>query len=118
MKLLITTQIQENYGAHDWDGEGACPQYWKFKGGNDYKYDLGSVVRNAEALAELVEHFRGQIDHDSVGYREYIIGWDVVADDYLTEFEQSQLDYEGEIQYPARVLELKEELSPFETMNS
>lgn len=33
MQLLITTQIQENYGAHDWDGEGACPQYWKFKGG-------------------------------------------------------------------------------------
>jgi hypothetical protein len=31
MQLLITTQTQENYGAHDWDGEGACPQYWKFK---------------------------------------------------------------------------------------
>jgi hypothetical protein len=107
MQLLITTQVQENYGAHDWDGEGQCPQYWKFKGGQDYKYDLGSVVRNAEALAELVEHFRGQIDHDSVGYREYIIGWDVVADDYLTEFEQSQLDYEGSIRYPATRLTLE-----------
>ena len=108
MKLMITTQIQENYGAHDWDGEGACPQYWKFKGGNDYKYDLGSVTRNTEALQELVEHFRGQIDHDSVGYREYIIGWEVVADDYLTEFERSQLEYEGKITYRTRELTLEE----------
>ena len=30
-KLLITTQVYENYGSHDWDGEGECPQYWKAK---------------------------------------------------------------------------------------
>ena len=35
-KLLITTQTYENYGAHDWDGTGQCPQYWKAKGGSDY----------------------------------------------------------------------------------
>jgi hypothetical protein len=40
MKLLITTQNLENYGAHDWDGVGECPQYWKAKGGSDY------VVKN------------------------------------------------------------------------
>ena len=32
----IFTQIIENYGAHDWDGEGECPQYWKKKGGNTF----------------------------------------------------------------------------------
>ena len=26
-------QVCENYGAHAWDGEGECPQYWKDKGG-------------------------------------------------------------------------------------
>lgn len=36
MKLVIYTQIRENYGAHDWDGEGECPQYWKNKGGEVY----------------------------------------------------------------------------------
>jgi hypothetical protein len=30
--LQITTQYDENYGAHDWNGEGECPQYWKNKG--------------------------------------------------------------------------------------
>jgi hypothetical protein len=106
MQLLITTQTQENYAAHDWDGQGTCPQYWKFKGGQDYKYDLGPVARNAEALAELVEHFRSEIEEDNDYYRNHIIGWEVVADDYLTEFEQSQLEYEGRIAYPATRLTL------------
>lgn len=36
MKLAIYTQYRENYGAHTWNGEGECPQYWKFKGGDTY----------------------------------------------------------------------------------
>jgi len=106
MKLLITTQIQENYGAHDWDGVGECPQYWKFKGGNDYKYDLGSVARDAEALRDLAHNFILNIEGSNEYFREYVINWEVVADDYLTEFERSQLEYDGEIRYPAKVLEL------------
>jgi hypothetical protein len=108
MKLMITTQVQENYGAHDWDGEGACPQRWKFKGGNDYSYALGSHVRNTEALAELVQALRDQIECDDIGYREYILGWSVESDDYLTDFEQSQLDYEGKITYRTQELKLLE----------
>jgi hypothetical protein len=107
MQLLITTQTQENYGAHDWDGEGACPQYWKFKGGQDYKYSLGSTLRNADTIQEIVEYFRPRIEEDNQYYRNHIIGYEVVADDYLTEFEQSQLEYEGRIAYPATRLELE-----------
>jgi hypothetical protein len=107
MQLLITTQTQENYGAHDWDGEGACPQYWKFKGGQDYKYALGSTLRNADTIQEIVEYFRPRIEEDNDYYRNHIIGYEVVADDYLTEFEQSQLEYEGRIAYPATRLELE-----------
>ncbi len=33
---IVTTQYRENYGAHQWDGEGECPQYWKNKGGDTY----------------------------------------------------------------------------------
>jgi hypothetical protein len=108
MQLLITTQTQENYGAHDWDGEGACPQYWKFKGGQDYKYDLGQFGRSEEAITELVMALREQIEEDNDYYRNHIIGYQVVADDYLTEFERSQLEYEGSITYPATRLTLKE----------
>jgi hypothetical protein len=108
MKLMISTQVQENYGAHDWNGVGECPQRWKFKGGNDYSYALGLYTRNDQALAELVEALRGQIEEDNTGYREYIMGWSVESDNYLTDFEQSQLDYEGKITYRTQELTLLE----------
>ena len=111
MQLLITTQTQENYGAHDWDGKGACPQYWKFKGGQDYKYALGAHGRSEEALTELVMALRGQIEEDNDYFRNTIIGWTVVADGYLTEFERSQLEYEGRIAYPATQLTLDKEIA-------
>ncbi len=50
---LITTQYRENYGAHDWDGTGDCPQYWKNKGGYDY------MIKGAPSLMDA-EHF---VDH-------------------------------------------------------
>ena len=108
MKLMITTQVQENYGAHDWDGTGECPQYWKFKGGSDYSYNLGPVMRNTEALAELVHVLSQQVETDNEGFREYVIGWTVESDDYLTDFEQSQLEYDGKITYRTTELKLPE----------
>ena len=100
MKLLITTQVYENYGAHDWDGVGACPSYWKAKGGSDY------VVKNINVnqVTETVMGVRGQIEEDNDHFRETIIDFRLVKDDYLTEFEQSQLDYEGSIRFPAKEL--------------
>jgi len=108
MKLHIVTQVEENYGAHDWDGTGQCPQYWKMKGSNDYMFDLGPAGRSEEALDELAEMFRGQIEENNEGYREYIIGYGQVEDNFLTDFEKSQLEYDGEIAYPARQLQLEE----------
>lgn len=36
IRIVFATQYLENYGAHDWDGEGKCPQRWKPKGGATY----------------------------------------------------------------------------------
>jgi len=98
LKLLITTQVYENYGAHDWDGVGECPQYWKAKGGSDY------VVKkiNTNKVTETVMGVRSQIEQDNHAFREKIIDWSIVADNALTEFEQSQLDYEGKIRYASK----------------
>ena len=102
-KLLIQTQVMENYGAHDWDGEGECPQYWKAKGGNDY------VVKNVDEcdmVDIIVDRVRGQIEQNNDGFREYIVSYSIVADDFLTDFEQRQLRWEGRIIYPAQELQL------------
>ena len=98
-KLLITTQVYENYGAHDWDGVGECPQYWKAKGGNDY---VVKKFKDINRVTETVMAIRGQIECDDRFYREKIIDWSIVADDHLTEFEQSQLNYEGKIRYGSK----------------
>ena len=103
MKLLITTQNLENYGAHDWDGVGECPQYWKAKGGSDY---VVKNFTNFNNTTEVVMALRGQIEEDSEYFRSSIIDWEIVADDFLTEFEQDQLNYEGKIRFVAKELVL------------
>lgn len=95
-KLLITTQVLENYGDAD-------KPYWKAKGGDDY------VVKNIDLVkfddvAHLVDSFRSEVEINTEYYREHIIGWSIEADDYLTQFERDQMRYEGKITFPAREL--------------
>ena len=98
-KLLISTQVYENYGAHDWEGVGECPQHWKAKGGSDY------VVKKFKGDATTaVMCLRTQIECDNEHIRETIIDFCVVPDNYLTEYEQAQLDYEGAIVYSPQEL--------------
>lgn len=96
-KLLITTQVQENYG-------DAKNPYWKNKGGCDY------VVRNYTGgkvpAVSYLQALANQVECDNEMFREWVLDVTVVADDYLTEFERSQLEYEGKIAYPAKELSL------------
>ena len=74
MKLVIHTQFKENYGAHTWDGEGECPQYWKFKGGDTY------VVEGATDKA-LLPQLRELLEYKDDGSEEYILDADIMEDD-------------------------------------
>jgi hypothetical protein len=105
MKLMITTQYMENYGAHDWDGEGECPQYWKFKGGEDYFFRLLSESWDIPKLVDALST-KFKLEWSDNYSRQYVVGYKVVEDDYMTEFERSQLEYEGKITYPAKILEV------------
>ncbi len=102
-KLLIITQVYENYA---WREDGTIgtgtEAYWKAKGGSEY------VIRNIDInrVQELAEVARAQVEQANDYYTETVIGWEVVADDYMTEFERDQLEYEGKIEYPAKELEV------------
>ena len=74
MKLVIQTQYKENYGAHDWDGQGECPQYWKFKGGDTF------VVKGVDNK-DLVPTLRGLIEYSDDHQEEYILSADIMEDD-------------------------------------
>ena len=73
MKLVINTQYRENYGAHDWDGQGECPQYWKFKGGSTY------VVPNILGESpDIMKRVRPLIEYGNHGSEEYILDYEIV----------------------------------------
>ena len=93
-KLYIFTQNYENYGSEN-------DPYWKAKGGTDYfVYDFDGDEATTIMLV------RDQIECDNPFYRSQIAGWEVVPNDYMTEFEKDQLDYEGSIRFPARVISI------------
>ena len=71
MKLVIQTQFRENYGAHDWDGRGECPQYWKCKGGSTYIVDVNLQEAQDVAFYKSVEKC---IEHKSDYAEEFILG--------------------------------------------
>src|SRR6056300_829495 len=80
MKLAIQTQIKENYGAHDWDGQGECPQYWKFKGGNTYVVE-NITPKQAEKINDGgIPTLKGLIEESNESWQEYILSWDLEHD--------------------------------------
>jgi hypothetical protein len=103
-KLLITTQVYENYA---WREDGSlgtgADAYWKAKGGSDY---VVRGVDECDMVDIIVDRVRGQVEQDNDAFMERIINFRVVADDYLTEFEQDQLEFEGKIRFPAQELAL------------
>ena len=93
-KLLISTQVLENYGSED-------NPYWKAKGGEDY---VVKNFRDFNRVAHVVMALRSEIEIDNPFCQEYIAGWEVVDDDYMTQAERLQMLYEGKVTYAPREL--------------
>lgn len=97
--LVISTQYRENYGT-DTD------PFWKSKGGSDYKI-LGVPLNvDYEAIVSA-----SGIGYSNAYSEEYVIGWSIESDDYLSEFERSQLEYEGKIGFPEPTMEYSDLLT-------
>ena len=105
MILVVDTQYMENYGAHDWDGVGACPQYWKFKGGSSYKVTGVPYGFNTELAVGIVSP---AIIKNNDYCRELVLGYRMEADDWMSDFEQSQLEYDGAVVYPEPTIDFNE----------
>jgi hypothetical protein len=70
---------------------------------NDYVIEDFEGGNTAHTTAVMMS-VRDQVECYNDHFRESIIDFRIVADDYLTEFEQSQLEYEGKITYGPKVL--------------
>ena len=100
MQLLVSTQYYENYGS-------PSEPYWKAKGGSEYKipFNYAADYERAEIYAErVINQYLNEIEISNPMCEEYILGWEIVEDNYLTEYEQSQLQYYGKIEFPAKQL--------------
>ena len=83
MIIVVETQYRENYGAHSWDGEGECPQYWKNKGGETYIVSGHGIIKGTVAncseliveatIAQITTVFCELINYKIDGREEYII---------------------------------------------
>jgi hypothetical protein len=81
MKLAIYTQIRENYGAHDWDGKGQCPQYWKMKGGQVFVVNNITVEQALKIKESGIPTLKSLIESFSESFEEYILDWSILDDD-------------------------------------
>ena len=102
MKLLITTQVYENYA---WNEDGSIGKgddaYWKAKGGDEY---VVTGIWDEEEAVTAVMVLRKDIEKDTDYYREQVIDWVLLDNEELTPFEQDQMEYEGRITFPAKEL--------------
>jgi hypothetical protein len=98
MMVVISTQYMENYGT-------PTQSYWKYKGGSDYKV---LNVPSTLTIEELLEQVRDQVEYSNPYSEEYIIGCTLRPDDWLSGFEQSQLEYDGAILYPEPTINYEE----------
>jgi hypothetical protein len=105
MLLIIDTQYSENYAAHDWDGEGICPQGWKQKGGSSYKVSDVPTSCSLDDLHGLaIDALMYIDDYASVD----VIGVRFEEDGWMSWYENSQMEYDGSIIFPEPTMTFRE----------
>jgi len=94
-KMFFYTQNYENYGT---------PQnpYWKAKGGSDFIIDADAWTE------EMIQQVVDSVEFKYEMLESFLIGYQLVHDSFVTDFEQSQMEYEGKITYPATRLSYNE----------
>ena len=98
MMLVISTQCYENYGTE-------TDPYWKAKGGSEYKILGVPTDVDSDEILSIVRRSMPIIEQDNAFLQTTIIGYGLEADDWLSDFERSQLEYEGSIQFAEPTIE-------------
>lgn len=100
MMIVLHTQYRENYGTPE-------TPYWKNKGGSEYK--IINVNPNAN-FQEVVDKIISNpfITYSHSWCEQYLLDWSVEDDSYLSWFEKSQLEYDGEIVYKETEIDYEE----------
>ena len=98
MMLVISTQCYENYGTE-------TDPYWKAKGGSEYKILGVPTDVDSDEILSIVRRSMPIIERDNAFFQTTVIGYGLEADDWLSGFERSQLEYDGDIEFPEPFIE-------------
>ena len=101
--IIVFTQISENYGAHAWNGRGECPQYWKQKGGEEYRHPVALDLNEAHdrnRVNKLVEELRVAVSRFNQHYAETVVDWYFLPAGEHTESEKQQIEWYGSVNCP------------------
>lgn len=81
-RALVVTHLRENYGAHDWDGKGACPQYWKNKGSYEYVVELppASPLSQPPEFQEILDMLAKAVAYANNYASEHVLSRRILAD--------------------------------------
>ena len=104
MKAIFTTQVYENYAIREDGSIGTgADAYFKAKGGDEY------VVLNVDrsAMSRILAEVKARVEVSNDYFKETVVDFMLVEDDYLTEYERSQLEYDGRIEYSPKELEME-----------
>lgn len=71
MKIVIQTQVRENYGEAD-------KPYWKFKGGNTFVVPNLTPAQAARVQEVGIPTLKGLIESFNPMFEEYVVSFDVV----------------------------------------
>lgn len=74
MKIIINTQIRENYGDAD-------KPYWKFKGGDTYVVPNLSVAQTLKVKDNGIPTLTALIESFNPMFEEYVVDWSILDDD-------------------------------------
>ena len=74
MKIVITTQIRENYGSAD-------KPYWKFKGGDTYVVPDLTVEQTIKVKERGIPTLKALIETRNEGFEEYVVDWAILDND-------------------------------------
>ena len=104
MKAIFYTQVFENYA---WKEDGSIgvgdEAYFKPKGGDEY------VVRNVDKtqMSRILAEVRAKVEASNDYFKETVVDFQLVEDDYLTWYEREQLEYDGSIAFSPKELEME-----------
>ena len=104
MKAIFYTQVYENYAIREDGTVGTGDDaYFKAKGSDEY------VVRNVNRseMPRILAEVRAKVEVSNDYFRENVVDFELVEDDYLTWYEREQLEYDGSIAFSPKELEME-----------